>query len=286
MGLLPWGFRRRAPTVLERTVDAIEPSCFCWLTRANGAGHLSLLPTLFCLQRMRPCAISDMWCSEVFLKLNCVCKVKYSFWFTHDRIRRQCYGLISTRRRFDLSMLLKSLAWPKISDNIPSSAPKRLIMSTSLLRPRTSTFSVVFSHGTCARKYTNIHIRTHIYTHIHGLFGWAYLASAAKARSNSSNTSASWSACDYCCRSFPWTHIFQTFLVPIPPFCHFWRAPSIFLSAHHMLGWSQRGNTLTRTFWYSCFLTSGFPCIAWSYYLYSLHLAISNKLHISSKSIW
>ena len=47
---------------------------------------------LHCAVLMRSCAISDTWCSDVFLKLNWVCKVKYSFWFP---IRRQCYDLVS-----------------------------------------------------------------------------------------------------------------------------------------------------------------------------------------------
>jgi len=36
MGLVPSGFRRRAPAVLRTRLDAIEPSCFCRLTRADG----------------------------------------------------------------------------------------------------------------------------------------------------------------------------------------------------------------------------------------------------------
>jgi len=34
---------------LQESLDAIEPSCFCRLTKADGPGHLSLWPALCCL---------------------------------------------------------------------------------------------------------------------------------------------------------------------------------------------------------------------------------------------
>jgi len=76
-------------------------------------GQINSHCNLHCVALIGPCAINDPWCSQVLLKLNWVCKVKYSSWFPPDWFRYWRYDLVHPRWRSGAIIFLKRLTWPK-----------------------------------------------------------------------------------------------------------------------------------------------------------------------------
>jgi len=97
---------------------------------------------LQCAVLLGPCAVNDPWYSEVFSKLNWVCKVKCRSLFPPDWTRRWRYDLTLND---DPTLSYCCRTWPS-SINLSNFAPERLIMSTSLLRPAIQRSKISLGH--------------------------------------------------------------------------------------------------------------------------------------------